>query len=86
MLSRDSQESSPAPQFESISSSMLSLLYGPTLTKHLNIQQQNNSITSGILYNGIVLNMKMNEIQLQHNDTMNLTNMILRGGSQTHKI
>ena len=30
--SRDSQESSPAPQFESISSSVLSLFYGPTLT------------------------------------------------------
>ena len=29
---RDSQESSPAPQFESINSSTLSLLYGPTLT------------------------------------------------------
>ena len=29
---RDSQESSPAPQFEIISSSGLSLLYGPTLT------------------------------------------------------
>ena len=29
---RDSQESSPAPQFESISSSVLSLLYGPSLT------------------------------------------------------
>ena len=29
---RDSQESSPAPQFESINSSVLSLLYGPTLT------------------------------------------------------
>ena len=29
---RDSQESSPAPQFESISSSALSLLYGPALT------------------------------------------------------
>jgi len=28
----DSQESSPAPQFESINSSMLSLLYGPALT------------------------------------------------------
>ena len=27
----DSQESSPAPQFESINSSVLSLLYGPTL-------------------------------------------------------
>ena len=29
---RDSQESSPAPHFESISSSALSFLYGPTLT------------------------------------------------------
>ena len=29
---RDSQESSPAPQFESVNSSALSLLYGPTLT------------------------------------------------------
>ena len=28
----NSQESSPAPQFESINSSVLSLLYGPTLT------------------------------------------------------
>ena len=31
LCSRDSQKSSPAPQFESISSSVLSLLYGPTL-------------------------------------------------------
>ena len=29
---RDSQESSPTPQFESINSSALSFLYGPTLT------------------------------------------------------
>ena len=29
---RDSQESSPTPQFKSISSSALSFLYGPTLT------------------------------------------------------
>ena len=29
---KDSQESSPAPQFKSINSSALSLLYGPTLT------------------------------------------------------
>ena len=29
---RDSQESSPAPQFEDFSSLVLSLLYGPTLT------------------------------------------------------
>ena len=32
LQSKDSQESSPAPQFESISSSALSQLYGPTLT------------------------------------------------------
>ena len=30
--SRDSQKSSPAPQFKSINSSVFSLLYGPTLT------------------------------------------------------
>ena len=29
---RDSQESSPTPQFKSINSSLLSFLYGPTLT------------------------------------------------------
>ena len=29
---RDSQESSPIPQFKSINSSMLNFLYGPTLT------------------------------------------------------
>jgi len=35
--SRDSQESSPTPQFKSINSSVLSLLYSPTLTSvHLN--------------------------------------------------
>ena len=32
LLSRDSQESSPIPQFKSIDSFALSLLYGPTLT------------------------------------------------------
>ena len=32
LLSRDSQDSSPVPQFQSIKSSVLSLLYGPTLT------------------------------------------------------
>ena len=33
---RDSQESSPAPQFKSINSSALSFFYGPTLTWQLN--------------------------------------------------
>ena len=32
LLSKGLSESSPAPQFESINSSVLSLLYGPTLT------------------------------------------------------
>ena len=32
LLPKDSQESSPAPQFKSINASVLSLLYGPTLT------------------------------------------------------
>ena len=32
LLSKDSQESSPAPQFESINSLALSFLYGPALT------------------------------------------------------
>ena len=32
VLPRDSQESSPVPQFETINSSALSLLYSPTLT------------------------------------------------------
>ena len=31
-ISRDSQESSPTPQFKSINSSVFSFLYGPTLT------------------------------------------------------
>ena len=32
LLSRDSRESSPTPEFKSINSSMLSFLYSPTLT------------------------------------------------------
>ena len=32
---RDSQESSPTPQFKSISFSVLSLFYGPTLTSNM---------------------------------------------------
>ena len=32
LLSKNSQESSPAPQFESVNSLVLSLFYGPTLT------------------------------------------------------
>ena len=40
---RDSQESSPAPQFKSISSSMLSLLYGTTL-KSIHDYWKNHSV------------------------------------------
>ena len=39
---RDSQESSPAPQFESINSSVLSLLYGSTLTSVHNYWKKHN--------------------------------------------
>ena len=39
---RDSQESSPTPQFKSISSSPLSLLYGPTFTS-VHYYQKNHS-------------------------------------------
>ena len=36
---RDSQESSPAPQFESINSSALSLLYSQTLTPYITAEK-----------------------------------------------
>ena len=39
---RDSQESSPTPQFQSISSSVLRLLYGPTVT--------NDMIKTSVIY------------------------------------
>ena len=35
LLTRDSQESSLAPQFESVNSSALSLLFGPTLNLYM---------------------------------------------------
>ena len=41
---RDSQQSSPAPQFESINSLVLSLLYGPTLTS-IHDYWRNHSLT-----------------------------------------
>ena len=40
---RDSQESSPAPQFEGINSLVLSLLYGPTLTSICNSWKKHTS-------------------------------------------
>ena len=41
--SRDSQESSPTPQFKSINASVLSFLYSPTLT-YIHEYQKNNSL------------------------------------------
>ena len=38
LLSKGRSESSSAPRFESINSSVLSLLYGPTLTSHMTTQ------------------------------------------------
>ena len=42
---RDSPESSPAPQFKSINSSALSLLYDPTLTSIHNCWEKNIALT-----------------------------------------
>ena len=39
---RDSQESSPTPHFKSINSSVLSVLYGPTLTSIHNYWKNHN--------------------------------------------
>ena len=55
LQSRDSQESSPAPQFKSINSSVLSLLYGPTLRsiqdywKNHSFDYQFSSVTQSCL-------------------------------------
>ena len=46
---RDSQESSPAPQFQSINSLVLIFLYGPTLTS-LHDYQKNDSFDYMDLY------------------------------------
>ena len=48
---RDSQESFPAPQFESIDSSVLSLHYGPTLTSVCE-HWKNHSFDYGLTRNG----------------------------------
>ena len=45
---RDSQESSPAPQFKSINSSVLSLLHGPTLTS-IHDYSKNHSFVSKVM-------------------------------------
>ena len=45
---RDSQESSPAPQFKSINSSALSLSYGPTLTSIHDYWEKTTALTTQI--------------------------------------
>ena len=52
LLSRDSQESSPEPQFKSISSLALNLLYGPTL-RSVHNYRKNHSI---LILVGIIIN------------------------------
>ena len=47
---RDSQESSPTPQFKSISSSMLSFLYSPTLTSIHMIHTYDTNTTYDLTY------------------------------------
>ena len=42
---RDSQESSPTPQFKSINSSAVCLLYGPTLTSMYDYRKKNIALT-----------------------------------------
>ena len=59
---RDSQASSPAPQFESINSSALSLLYSSTLTS-IHDHRKNHSLDCWlpinlILYNGSLLSVE----------------------------
>ena len=46
---RDSQESSPAPQFKSINSLALSLFYGPTLTSVHDYWKKNIALTTWTL-------------------------------------
>ena len=46
LLSKDSQESSPSPQFESVNSLVFSLLYGPTLTSVPDYWKENIDLTT----------------------------------------
>ena len=49
--SRDPQESSPAPQFETISSLVFSLLYGPTLTFTCDYWKNHSFDYTSLLFN-----------------------------------
>ena len=51
LKSRDSQESSPAPQFKSINSSVLSLLYGPALTSVHDYRKNHSFVYMDLLGN-----------------------------------
>ena len=50
---RGSQESSQAPQFESIDSSALSLLYGPTITSIHNYWKNHVSVSCSVMSNSL---------------------------------
>ena len=56
---RDSQESSPTPQFKSINSLVLSLLYGPTLTS-IHDYWKNHSFDYMDLFFGKVMSLLFN--------------------------
>ena len=58
---RDSQESSPTPQFKSISSSVLSLLYGPALTS-IHDYWENHSFDYTDLFLGKVMSLLFNTL------------------------
>ena len=84
---RGSQESSPAPQFESINSSVLSLLYGPAVTSlrllertiALTIWKSNQSILKEInpqyLLEGLLLKLKLQNFGhlMQRTDSLGKT-------------
>ena len=50
LLSEDSQDSSPAPQFKSVNASVLSLLYGPTLTSVHDYWKSHNFDSMGLCW------------------------------------
>ena len=54
LKSRHFQESYPAPQFKSISSSVLSLLHGPTLTSQHSYQKKNIALTTWAIFSKVM--------------------------------
>ena len=57
---RDSQESSPTPQFKSINSSALSFLYSPTLTSIRDHKAMIIALTRRIIFVGKVMSLLFN--------------------------